>query len=183
MRIAICFTHHVSRFAGYSHPQSWFLEAFGGGKQPKIPQSCSVVMWTQTRWEGAFKAPQTLRRVMSSPVEQRCKGRRSKNKIFPREAQEGPTVAGALRSQAAHLSSSQATTEPTRIRFRGRATAGEALSGQGARRARLVEEVCFRGSSRKLPAPGPSRSHRHLPAMTGRLRLSRPCLCHCKCSL
>lgn len=178
MRIAICFTHHMSRFEGYSHPQSWFLETFGGGKQPKIPQSCSVVMWTQMCWEGAFKAPQTLRRVMSSPVEQWCKGRRSKNKIFPREGQEGPTVAGALRSQAAHLSSSQATTEPTPIRFRGRATAGEALRGEHG-----WWRKCFRGSSRKLPAPGPSRSHRHLPAMTGRLRLSRPCLCHCKCSL
>ena len=127
--------------------------------------------------------PQTLRKVMSSLVEQQCKGRRSKNKLFHREGQEGPTVAGALRSQAANLSSSQATTEPTHSRFRGRATAGEALSGQGARRARLVEKVCFRGSSRQLPPPGPSRIHRHLPAMTGRLQLSRPCLCHCRCSL
>ena len=53
----ICFTHHMIRFPGHSHSESGFLEAFWGGKQPKIPQSYSAVLWTQIHWEGAFKEP------------------------------------------------------------------------------------------------------------------------------
>lgn len=59
---AICFTHYMSRFPGYSHPEE--------EEQPKTPQGCSIVIRTQMHQAGAFKVTQTFSRVVSSLLEQ-----------------------------------------------------------------------------------------------------------------
>lgn len=169
---AICFTHYMSRFPGYSHPEE--------EEQPETPQGCSIVIRTQMHQAGAFKVTQTFSRVVSSLLKQWCKARRPEHKCFHREGWEGPTAAGALRSQvrAASLSSSWALSPllPQNLLVAGTG-AGHCQGGSlwlgcwdGTAGG---ESVFWRLLQGELPCPGslqihmpPSHSDRQAPALS-----------------